>query len=173
MQFDQAFDQSETNPEATALPLLHVDLREQIKDVAKPFVRYSRSIIPHFQHGIATGPFNDHLDATTERSELGSVVQQICDHLRHAHRVNVDLQPRWLDGDCQMVSSGLNRGTTRLCSISDKLCDISPFLLKLDLSSSDPTDFQKIIDHASHVLDVSRDHLQYLRLLLPRFIRPA
>ncbi len=124
--------QADADPADRALRAT-ADLREDFKDPGEIARWNANPIVPDRHDDVCAMPFGDELNATSRRSELGGVAQQVGKDLRQTDRISLDVNRLLGKTDRQFMRLGLDDGMGRLDGALDDACQADRFLLKVKL----------------------------------------
>ena len=158
---DQSLHQRQADAES-ALGALQgtVHLREHVEDAGQHLCRNADAgVLDPDQHMVAL-PLGGHPNATALVHVLGSVVQQVRQHLRQPGRVRFELDRLWWDRDREFVAPFLDERAAGFDGAIHHRRQLDPLLAEFDLASGDAGHVQQVIDQPGHLVYLPVDHLR-------------
>ena len=165
VQIDESLHQAQADAQA---PLRAVEravgLSEQIEDVGQQLGRNTDAGVAHPQHRrVALQPYA-HADAAAIVGVLGSVGEQVDDHLLQAGGVCVQPDGLWRQRHGEHMPMLRDERLRRLHRPFDDAFDADPFPPKPNPTGADAGDIQQIVDQVRQLTDLARDDAAGLQL---------
>jgi hypothetical protein len=159
VELGQVSHDRKAQPEPTALALQRLLLlHEQLEHVRSDIRRDPFSFVDHRDGDLSGvgGRFDP--DRRPWRTVLGSIGQQVGDHLGHPVEVDLDVEA-FRDVDREPMAARLEEWAAALDGVRDDRRDVGQLLVEGDLAARDPRDVEQVFHEARHVGSLTLDHV--------------